>query len=177
MTRSGHWLNTLNQRFGMVFSLRAISFQLLAVVTLLMSQSASLAIGEESDDKSEVVEELLETVEQITRSSWQECPYLGLRVKPTPINAGEDSGWVLIIFDVSNSGIVMNAEVIESNLGTDRQREALNVVELFRFRPVIRGDQVLVFENWVERVDFLREGEDPNPSWPQPEKYMDGTCR
>lgn len=87
------------------------------------------------------------------------------------------AGWVLIIFDVSEGGKAINAEIIDSNLGMDRQREALEIIELFNFRPVIRDERPIVFENWVERVDFLPIDGEPDTSWPQPDSYMDGQCR
>ena len=144
---------------------------------LIVAQSSVVADDQDLTADPEIIQELLDTVGRLTRASWGECPYLGLRVRPPDVSDVDESGYVLVVFDVSTMGRAINAEVVASNLGNSRQTEALELVSLFRFWPVIREDEVLVYENWVERVDFLPEGAEPAPEWPGAESYMDERCR
>ena len=154
------------------------SFLLVFVLALLaVVQSNAFAGDENSAADPEIIQELLDTVGRLTLSSWGRCPYLGVRVRAPYISHTAKSGYVLVVFDVSTAGRAINSEIVDSNLGQDRQLEALELIDLFRFRPVIREEGTLVFENWVERIDFLPEGVGPDPAWPQSQSYLDERCR
>jgi TonB family protein len=161
----------------MIWPYQSSSLQIRIAALLIIAQPVGLGDDQDPPANPEVIQELLETVGRLTRSSWGECPYLGLRVRPSFVSDIDESGYVLVVFDVSKVGRAINAEVIESNVDKARQAEALELITLFRFRPVVREDEVLVYENWVERVDFPPEDAEPDPTWPQPERYMDERCR
>jgi TonB family protein len=156
---------------------RRACLQACIAAALIIAQSVAIADEKDSPVSPEIIQELLETMGRVIRSSWGECPYLGLRVRPSAVSDTNESGFVLVVFDVSKVGRATNTEVIESNVDTARQAEALELVKLFRFRPVIREGEALVYENWVERVDFLLEDEEADRDWPQPESYMGTRCR
>jgi len=156
---------------------RSTRAQILVAALSTVAQPIALASDQESIADPEIIQELLETVGRLTRSSWAECPYLGLRVRPQYVSNVEEAGYVLVVFDVSNIGRVTNAEVVASNLDASRQAEALDLVALFQFRPVVREGELLIYENWVERIDFLPEGAQPDSAWPEAESYMDARCR
>ena len=161
----------------MIWLQRNTGCQILVAATLFTAQSPALATDQDPTVDHELIQDLLDTIGRITRSSWGKCPYLGLRVRPPYVSDTDDSGYVLVVLDVSTTGRATNAEVVESNLGEGQQQEALELIKLFRFRPVIRDDAALIYENWVERIDFLPEGAEPNPAWPEAESYMKGRCR
>ena len=156
---------------------RSARAQILVVALWSVAQPSALASDQDSIADPEIIQELLDTVGRLTRSSRGRCPYLGLRVRPQYVSDVDEAGYVLVVFDVSTIGRATNAEVVASNLDASRQAEALELVALFRFRPVVREGEVLVYKNWVERIDFLPEGSDPDSGWPEARSYMDARCR
>jgi hypothetical protein len=104
-------------------------------VFLTVLWSLAFAGEQGSDADRESVEKLLDLIDELGISSWQECPYPALRVRPPSLSEGETAGWVLIIFDVSEAGRAINAQIVESRLGSDRQHEAVELIKLFSFRP------------------------------------------
>ncbi|MDH3337220.1 MAG: hypothetical protein OEM85_15885 [Gammaproteobacteria bacterium] len=161
----------------MIWLQRNTRFRILVVVMLFIAQSGVLASDQDLTADPEIIQELLDTVGRLTRSSWGKCPYVGLRVRPPHVSSADESGYVLVVFDVSTYGRAINVDVIDSNLGEEQQAEALELIKLFRIRPIIVESGASVFENWVERIDFLPEGVEPDPAWPQAESYNSERCR
>lgn len=154
-----------------------VGFVLLAAIPCIAIAPASVAEDHEQDVDPEIIYEMLDTAGRVMRSSYGPCPHLGLRVRPDPVADRLSAGYVLVVFDVSRYGKPINAEIIDASVDVNQQEQAIEIINLFSFRPLIQDNTAQVFENWIERIDFLEAAEQPDISWPAAEGYMAGRCR
>lgn len=164
------------ERIALRQRLTNASFLVLAAASWFTATGVSIA-----DDRGQVIDpkdihDLLDTVGRLMRSSYGTCPHLSLRVRPDPVADTSEVGYVLLVFDVSRQGKAINIEVVESSVGAEQQEEAIAIAKLFNFGPYIQDNKLRVFENWVERIDFLVEGGAPDDSWPGTKGYMETRC-
>lgn len=68
--------------------------QIRIAALLIIAQPVGLANDQDPPTNPEVIQELLETMGRLTRSSWGECPYLGLRARyrPSFVHQPRDEG-------------------------------------------------------------------------------------
>jgi TonB family protein len=153
------------------------SFWLLGLTVGVLTLSAiGLASDQPEKDFPEHLRKKLGELKERIETYYHDCRYLTMRVSPSSLDAGEKPGWVLVLFDISPVGRVMDAEIVDSDLEEKYQQQALELVRTFRFRPKAVGNLGQEFENWVERVDFLPDGAVPDPAWPNPKDYFSVEC-
>lgn len=162
--------------FGQMFCLQPMFWRMFVAIFSLPILLTANANSQAENAPPERLREMLAAAKEVLESDRYECPYLTMRVSPPPLENGRQPGWVLIIFDVSPGGKIVNEEIIDSSLDEKYQLEAIELIRSFRFVPRSLNGTAFKFENWVERVDFLPDEVAPNSSWPSPKQYFDVEC-
>ena len=142
---------------------------------LLVNES----VAQTQEGPPERLLELLEKAELELAKDMALCPALIVRVspeRPPQVPGSEAVGWVLMSLTVTTTGQVEHPKVIQSSLDSGFEEPALEAVAQFKFRPWVIDNKPRPFTNWIERIDFLSEGDLPGEAWPNPKDYFAIKC-
>lgn len=133
-------------------------------------------------DKLELRAEVLERFRQVEEAAAKNkypCPITLIRVRPDfpeSVDARTTKGWVLVGFAVNEIGVADDPFVLASHPIGVFEKAAIEIIGLYKFKPVISDGRPRKFEYLVERVDFIGPGETPGRNWPDASVYVPASC-
>ena len=155
-------------------------FLLVAVLPLMFGPVRANEVGAGDDIQLEArVQELLRKADELAAKNRIPCPVTLVRVQPDyPSEAVAKSlkGWVLVGFTVNERGVPEEPFLLAAHPTGVFEQAALDVILLYKYRPVIVDNRPQKFEYFVERVDFLPLGNVPGNDWPMASQFTPAYC-